>query len=81
MTTISTNAMPRQAKSVRQWAIGGAVRSVFAHTEVRIVFGVVLALLLWAVAIATWGYPALIIPVLCMVPAMFVFLMMITVGK
>lgn len=39
------------------------------------------ALMLWGAAIATFGYPALILVALSLVPVMFFLLLMITVGK
>jgi len=37
--------------------------------------------MLWGAAIATFGYPALILVALAIVPIMFFVLWMITVGK
>jgi hypothetical protein len=34
----------------------------------------------WIMAIMTFGYPAVILPVVCAVPAMFVVLILITLG-
>lgn len=85
MTTLSTNTSPLRAPARHgvglDLNIGRAVRAMTASIEARIILGVVVVLALWAIAIATFGYPALIIPVLCMVPTMFAFLMLITVGK
>ena len=39
------------------------------------------ALMLWGAAIATFGYPALIIVALALVPMIFTCLLLITVGK
>ncbi|MCK3778206.1 hypothetical protein MZK49_16005 [Ensifer sesbaniae] len=36
--------------------------------------------LIWLLAIATFGYPAIIIPALVLVPAVFVVLILITMG-
>lgn len=56
-------------------------RAMGATPEFRVVVGLVLMLILWGSAIATFGYPALILPVLALVPVMFVVLLLITVGK
>jgi hypothetical protein len=37
-------------------------------------------ILLWVLAILVFGYPAIIIPALCLVPTMFVVLILITKG-
>jgi hypothetical protein len=85
MTTLSTNTSTLR-DSTRQSVgldlnIGRALRAMTTSIESRIIMAVVVVLALWAIAIATFGYPALIIPMLCMVPTMFAFLMLITVGK
>ncbi|WP_299030741.1 hypothetical protein [uncultured Sulfitobacter sp.] len=49
--------------------------------EFRVMTVVLTALMLWGAAIATFGYPALIIVALTLVPVIFFLLMMITVGK
>jgi hypothetical protein len=42
---------------------------------------VVLALVLWGVAIATWGLPALALVPLAFVPVIYALLILISVGK
>ncbi len=80
MTTISTNTAP---KSKSKWFDTPKER-VAAQTktlEFRVMVGLLTALMLWGAAIATFGYPALILVALTLVPAMFFFLLMITVGR
>ena len=48
--------------------------------ELRLILGVVLALVLWVAAIATFGYPALIVPLIVAVPTVFLLLLVITRG-
>lgn len=80
MTTISTNTAV-QPKS----AVLATLRARFAAatktTEFRILTVLLTALMLWAAAIATFGYAALIVVALALVPTIFVCLMLITVGK
>jgi len=85
MTTLSTNTSTLRATARQSVGldlnIGRALRAMTTSIESRIIMAFVVVLALWAIAIATFGYPALIIPMLCMVPTMFAFLMLITVGK
>ena len=85
MTTFSTNAVPSRPAQPRNMTvpngIGRQMRAVLRSGEFRILMAVLVVLVLWAVAIATFGYPALIVPALCLVPTMFAVLMLITVGK
>ncbi|MEO9831889.1 MAG: hypothetical protein ABJX32_13280 [Tateyamaria sp.] len=55
-------------------------RTLFG-TELRVLLLVFTLIVAWGLAIATWGYPALIIVALCLVPVMFTVLLLITVGK
>ncbi|QEE45240.1 hypothetical protein FVA81_11735 [Rhizobium sp. WL3] len=48
-------------------------------TTAKVLF-VVNLLMVWLLAILTFGYPAIIIPALAAVPAMFVVLILITKG-
>ncbi len=48
--------------------------------ESKLLFGIN-CFLIWIFAIAYFGYPAFIIPVLCAVPVMFFLIIMITLGK
>lgn len=59
------------------WMLREAVRG----NEFTKVLFVVNMLLLWALSIVAFGYPAIILPALAMVPTMFVILIMITAGK
>ncbi|MEL6888545.1 MAG: hypothetical protein AAFO86_07525 [Pseudomonadota bacterium] len=74
MTTVSTDTMPRARRA--------APFTTLAWSAENCILIVVLALLvLRGFAIFTFGYPALILPALALVPIMFVVLMLITVGK
>jgi|GEM_PF-432399 len=81
MTTYATNvaAPVRNAKSPKILA------RTFGHTrfgtELRVLMFILALVVAWGLAIATWGYPALIIVALCLVPVMFTVMLMITVGK
>ena len=45
---------------------------------IQIILAVVLVLTLWIVAVATFGYPALILPLTVAVPSVFLLLVIIT---
>ncbi len=80
MTTYSTNTATRLKSN---W-IENLKERVMAQTktvEFRVMTVVLTALMLWGAAIATFGYPALILVALALVPLMFILLLMITVGK
>ncbi|MBC2775467.1 hypothetical protein H6M51_21635 [Rhizobium sp. AQ_MP] len=53
--------------------------AIHGPTTAKVLF-VVNLLLIWVLAIATFGYPAIIIPALSAVPIMFVLLILITKG-
>lgn len=53
--------------------------AVQGQTTAKVLF-VINLLLLWVLAIVTFGYPAIIIPALVAVPLMFVLLILITKG-
>ena len=74
MTTVSIDTMPRVRRTT---PFATLARSV----EIRILLVVLALLVLWGFAIFTFGYPALIVPALALVPTIFVVLMLITVGK
>ncbi|MFK7834869.1 MAG: hypothetical protein AB8B60_01500 [Sulfitobacter sp.] len=84
MTTVFTDTAPSRPKEALA-AFGHESHSLFkrmiATPEFRVLSILLPVLALWGVAIATFGYPALIIPALVMVPVMFTVLMLITVGK
>ncbi|WP_237369248.1 hypothetical protein [Rhizobium sp. SL42] len=48
-------------------------------TTAKVLF-VINLLMIWLLAILAFGYPAIIIPALAAVPAMFVVLILITMG-
>ncbi len=48
--------------------------------DARILLTVLVALALWGVSIAIWGVPGLYIPALCLVPVMYVILILISRG-
>lgn len=49
------------------------------HANTKTLF-LVNCVMLWLLAILVFGYPAIIIPALCLVPTMFVILILITIG-
>lgn len=53
--------------------------AVMGPTTAKVLF-IVNLLLLWLLAIVTFGYPAIILPALTAVPVMFVMLILITKG-
>jgi hypothetical protein len=53
--------------------------AIYGPTTAKVLF-VVNLLLLWLLAIVTFGYPAIILPALAAVPSMFVVLLLITKG-
>lgn len=61
--------------------LGRMLREVFYGDADNIYYFLFSIFALWFLAILTWGYPALIIPMMAVVPAMFVVLIMITVGE
>jgi hypothetical protein len=58
------------------WMLKDAVKG---PTTAKVLF-IVNLLLLWLLAIVTFGYPAIILPALTAVPVMFVVLILITKG-
>ena len=58
------------------WMLREAVRGP-AATKVLFLINCVL---MWLLAVAFFGYPAIIIPALCLVPMMFTILILITNG-
>lgn len=80
MTTYSTNTtLP--SKGAQAEKITQTVQAQSKTIEFRIMAVVLAALTLWGSAIAVFGYPALIIVALTLVPIVFFCLLMITVGK
>lgn len=84
MTALNTNQTTYNAAATLaagRDASAETLSRVSASQEMRILAVVFSLLALWGVSIATFGYPALILPVLAAVPVIFVLLLMITVGK
>lgn len=80
MTTYSTNTAT-QPKSNRVEKFKELLKAQTNTVEFRVLTAVLTLLMLWGAAIATFGYPALILVALALVPVIFTLLMMITVGK
>jgi hypothetical protein len=80
MTTYSTNTSTH-AKNARITTLKQRLSATAKTVEFRIFTIFVTVLMLWGAAIATFGYPALILVALAIVPIMFFVLWMITVGK
>ncbi len=80
MSADTTNILP-QPKNTRLEKLKERVKVQTGTIEFRVMTVVLTALMLWGAAIATFGYPALIIVALTLVPVIFFLLMMITVGK
>ena len=59
---------------------GWMARDVVFGSKDNIYYALVTVLTIWIVVILHWGYPALIIPYLAMVPAMFIILIRISRG-
>ena len=81
MTTLATNTAPGTAVHGGHPAAQNLRQRIRSSVEFRIMAVVLTLLGLWGLAIATVGYPALIVPALCLVPVIFAVLMLITVGK
>jgi hypothetical protein len=54
--------------------------AAFGHANTKVLF-LINMVLIWLLAIMTFGYPAIIIPALVAVPTMFTILILITAGK
>ena len=69
------------AKAIYQVPVFGWMlrEAIFGPAATKLLF-VTNCILLWVLAIVVFGYPAIIIPALCMVPTMFVILILITKG-
>ncbi|MEL6839718.1 MAG: hypothetical protein AAFP85_10520 [Pseudomonadota bacterium] len=61
--------------------LGRMLREVYYGDEDNIYYFIFSIFALWLLAVLTWGYPALIVSMLCLVPVMFIVLIMITVGN
>ena len=80
MTTYATNAATRPANPLLG-RIKTRLTTITSSLEFRVLSVLAMVLMLWGAAIATFGYVAFISVVLALVPAMFVVLILITVGK
>lgn len=80
MTTYSTTTAP-QSKTTWFETLKDRALTQTKTVEFRVMTIVLTLLMLWGAAIATFGYPALILVALTLVPVIFFCLLMITVGK
>ena len=76
----------RETKTVQSMlfaipVIGWVAKDLLHGAADNIYYLIAAVLSLWAVAVMTWGLPALAMGALGMVPVMFVILIMITLGK
>ena len=81
MTTYSTNIAPAVTAAQSPRDMARTFAETLFGTEARVLLLVLALVAAWGLAIATWGYPALIIVALCLVPVMFTVMLLITVGK
>lgn len=84
MTTITTDTIPSHQAEKREALRRKAAlkaKQITGSLEFRVLSILAVLFGLWAVAIATFGYAALILPMLAFVPVMFVVLLLITIGK
>ena len=84
MSTATTDTAPSRMTELLTERSHNAVQKGKRLTktlEFRVIVMLLVVLAIWGLAIATFGYPALILPVLAMVPTMFFILLLITVGK
>lgn len=61
--------------------IGWMIKEAAMGTATAKVLFLINLVLIWILAILTFGYPAIILPALAAVPTMFVILILITAGK
>ncbi|WP_299627134.1 hypothetical protein [uncultured Tateyamaria sp.] len=61
--------------------LGRMLREVMYGDKDNIYYFLFTIFTLWFLAILTWGYAAFIVPMLFVVPSMFVVLILITQGK
>jgi len=81
MTTYDTNAARHRARTQSPGTVARTFFRALFGTELGVLLGILVLVVAWGLAIATWGYPALIIVALALVPVMFAVLLLITVGK
>ena len=60
--------------------LGWILRDLTRDFDANIWYFLVALVSLWAIAVATWGLPALYLPAVAVVPGMFVGLILITRG-
>lgn len=75
--TMTMNGAPRARRMPRR---RNPFAALLRNPAVPIVAGVIAFLALWAAAIAFFGYPALIVPLLALVPAVVTILVLFTRG-
>ncbi|WP_299882078.1 hypothetical protein [uncultured Sulfitobacter sp.] len=80
MTTCSTNTTVRPASPLMEKS-KARVTAVTQSLEFKVLTGLLMVLMPWGAAIATFGYVAFITVMLALVPTAFVLLILITVGK
>lgn len=80
MTPYSTNTTVRPASPLMEKS-KARVTAVTHSLEFKVLTGLLMVLMLWGAAIATFGYVAFITVMLALVPTAFVLLILITVGK
>jgi hypothetical protein len=82
---MSLSEEPRTSRARRAFysvpVIGWIARDLFEGDADVIYYLLAAVLSLWAIAVMTWGLPALTLPALFMVPVIVVCLLLITVGK
>ena len=61
--------------------IGWIARDLAEGGSDNIYYLLVAALSLWAIAVMTWGLPALTLPALALVPLIVITLVLLTVGR
>ncbi|KIC49078.1 hypothetical protein [Tateyamaria sp. ANG-S1] len=85
MTSTTTHVPPQKSflwggiEAVKD--VAKTITPALIGTEARVLYVMLALVSLWGLAIATWGYPALIIVAVGLVPVMFGVLLLITVGK
>jgi hypothetical protein len=73
---------PNRSRNRAMDEITAPIRMILPDsTEGRIVMAILLVLALWGLAIFTYGFPALLVPMKVIVPLCVVMLIVITQGK
>ncbi|PWE33661.1 hypothetical protein DDZ14_03045 [Maritimibacter sp. 55A14] len=60
--------------------LGWMLRDVMEGDEDNVFYAIGTLVALWTIAIMLWGYPALILPALALVPVCFLLILLITWG-